>query len=94
MIVSHVHENKCYVFSNDDLEVGDKVFPISNGLTIDGKYTHKEFDYRDFMCGFPDGPHIIKNLHYSDYKPYEIYTSHGFGPVEKYFKIISINNLE
>jgi len=94
MLVSHTYKNKIYVFSNEDLKVGDEVFPISNGIS-DSKtftYKHEKFDFREFMSGFPDEPHIIKDLHYSDYKPYEIRTDMGFGPIEKYFKIISIND--
>lgn len=33
--------------------------------------------------------HIIENLNYSDYKPYEVKTNRGYGPKENYFKIIS-----
>lgn len=96
MIVSHTYNNKIYVLSNDDLKVGDEVYPISNGISDDKTFTykHKEFDFREHMSGFPNEPHIIKDLKYSHYKPYEIHTSYGYGPVEKYFKIISINDVE
>lgn len=76
------------VFSNENLKVGDKVFPISNGKVEEDKYIHWKYDFRDFMCGYPDDPHIIKDLKYSNYKPYEVHTSHGWGPIESYYKII------
>lgn len=80
------YDNK--TFSNEDLKNGDEVFTISNGITLDGVYTHQEFDFSDYMCGYPDEPHIIKDLNHSTYKPYEVKTSHGYGPKEMYFKII------
>lgn len=77
MIVSY----KDLLFSNENLKVGDQVFPI---------YTpyDKSFCFFDYASGFPDEPHTIEELKRSDYKPYETRTSHGYGPEEMYFKII------
>ncbi len=88
MITTYTHNGKDYRFSNENLNVGDQVFPISRGKITDGIYEHQNFDFRDFMCGFPDDPHYIKNLKHSTYKPYEVSTDHGYSPIECYFKII------
>lgn len=87
----HTFHGKTYIFSNKNLKEGDKVFPISNGfIGDDKKYYHQEFDFRKIISGFPNEPHIILNLKYSNYKPYEIRTNKGYGPIESYFKIINI----
>jgi len=93
MIIQHTYKGIDYILSNENLKVGDRVFPISRGRTWNDKHIHYEYDFRDFMCGFPDEPHIILDLNYSkNYKPYEIHTDHGFGPVEMYYKIeVSMN---
>jgi len=86
-----------YILCNNDLEVGDKVFPLCAGLIEDGNFIHKNIcldRYHDgsLMCGLPNDAHIIKDLNYSVYKPYEILTDHEYGPKEKYFKIISVED--
>ncbi len=94
MLVSHKYNNKIYVLSNEHLSEGDLVFPTAIGKVNEkDEFIIEEFNYENCMSGFPDEPHIIRDLHHSDYKPYEIRTSHGYGPVEKYFKITAINNL-
>lgn len=77
MVVSY----KGVLLSNENLKVGDEVFPIYTPVL-------REFCFLDFASGFPDEPHTIKELKRSDYKPYETRTSHGYGPEEMYFKII------
>jgi hypothetical protein len=76
MIVSY----KDKLFSNENLQVGDLVYPIYTPAL-------KSF-FLDCMSGYPDEPHTIKQLKRSEYKPYETSTSHGYGPEEIYFKII------
>ena len=89
MKVEHVHEGMRYTLSNDDLKTGDEVFPIADGRCLGGDdWILHGFDYRDFCSGFPDEPHIILDLNHSEYKPEEIRTNHGYGPREKYYKII------
>jgi hypothetical protein len=45
--------------------------------------------FKDFVpSGFPDEQHTILDLKHSDYKPYQIRTDQGYGPIEKYYKII------
>ena len=78
-----------YTLSNDDLKVGDKVFPIASGRCINNNdWILHGFDFNPVLSGFPDEPHIIKDLNYSDYKPEQIRTNHGYGPIEIYYKII------
>lgn len=84
---------KIYTLSNEGLVEGDKVWPISFGRTENGVYYHEEFQFpRPEWNEFPDEPHTIEDLHHSEFKPYEIRTDYGFGPVEKYFKIISVED--
>lgn len=79
-----------YTLSNEGLTVGDKVYPIARGRCLDnGGWILHDFDFRDFMSGFPDEPHIILDLkHSKDYKPYEVRTNMGYSPVESYYKIV------
>lgn len=98
MILEIIENNIKYILSNENLKTDDKVFPISRGICKKNKYTHEEvwlvrYLNGELMCGLPNDPHIIKDLNYSDYKPYQIHTSHGFGPIESYFKIIKQEKL-
>ena len=75
--------------TNEGLKVGDKVFPISFGKTTGNKYKHMYFDFNECVCGYPEDPHTILDLHHSEDKAYEIRTDKGYGPRESYFKINS-----
>ena len=87
MIVEKVHNGIRYTLSNENLNVNDEVFPIAWGRCVDNnQWILHEIDYDH--SGFPDEPHIITNLNYSDYKPYQVSTDFGYGPIEQYFKII------
>jgi hypothetical protein len=89
MKIEHVYDSIRYTLSNDNLKVGDKVFPIGQGRCLDdGGWILHNLDYRDFMSGFPHSPHTIQNLKYSDYKPYGVQTDMGYSPIECYYKII------
>ncbi len=89
MNVEKVFDGIRYTLSNDNLAVGDKTYPIANGRCLNaGGWILHNIDFRDFLSGFPKEPHIILDLNHSDYKPYQIRTDHGFGPIEKYYKII------
>jgi len=90
MKVEKVHGEIRYTLSNEDLKESDKVFPIAHGRCLGGdEWILHNFDFRDFMSGFPNEPHIILNLKYdASYKPYEIRTNHGYSPRECYYKII------
>lgn len=77
------------IFSNEDLKVGDLVFPIGNGKILEnGRWKFNHYDFSEVMSGYPDEPHKIVDLSHSTYKPYEVRTSHGYGPIEMYYKII------
>lgn len=91
MKIEHYHDGLRYTLSNENLKVGDKVFPIANGRCLDdGGWILHDFDFREFCSGFPNEPHTIQNLNYSDIKSYQIKTDHGFGPIEIYYKILKI----
>ena len=80
-----------YTLSNDDLQVGDKVYPIGRGYVTKGEFILGELDFRDFMSGFPDEPHTILDLNYDNGrqgKAYQVRTDMGFSPIESYYKII------
>jgi hypothetical protein len=89
MKIEKYHNGIRFTLTNDDLQEGDMVYPIASGRCLeDGSWILHEFDFRDFMCGFPNEPHQIINLHHSDYKSHEIRSNHGYGPKETYYKII------
>lgn len=91
MKIEKVYRLKRYTLSNDNLKVGNKVFPIVNGRCTDnGEFILHDLDFRNFISGFPNQPHTILNLKHSDYKPQEVRTDFGYSPVECYFKIIKI----
>lgn len=92
MKIEKVHNKIRYTFSNDDLKIGDEVFPIASGRCLDdGTWILHGFDFRDSLSGFPDDPHIILDLkHSTDYKPYEVRTNCGYSPAECYYKIIKM----
>jgi hypothetical protein len=90
MKVTHKYNGKVYTLTNENLQVGDKVYGISWGKVTGDKYDHWYFDWRNVVSGWKSEPHTIVDLHYSDYKPYEVHTDHGYSPVECYFKILYV----
>lgn len=88
MIITTTHGGIVYELSNDSLKVGDKVFPIAKGRCIGDEFVIEGFIFAEWYSDFPNDPHVIIDLEYSDCKPYQIRTNHGYGPIEKYFKII------
>lgn len=91
MKIEKIHNGFRFTLSNDNLSIKDKVYPIANGRCLDdGSWILRDFDFRNSCSGFPKNPHIILDLNHSIYKPYEIRTDHGYGPKEKYFKIIKV----
>lgn len=67
MIVKYTKNKIDYILSNENLEKGDKVYPISRGrcctyhIHLSSYYVHYEYDFRDFCSGFPDDPHVIED---------------------------------
>jgi hypothetical protein len=94
MKIEKVHEKNRYTLSNENLKVGDEVYPIARGRCLDdGGWILHELDFRDFMSGFPNEPHIIEDLNYDNGrqgKPYQVRTNNGYSPIESYFKIIKM----
>jgi hypothetical protein len=94
MKIEKVHNKIRYTLSNENLKVGDGVFPIANGRCLDdGGWILHDLDFRDFMSGFPDEPHIIMDLNYDNGrqgKPYQVRTDKGYSPIECYYKIIKL----
>lgn len=89
MKIETVHNNIRYTLSNDNLKVGDSVYPIAKGRVVNNnEFIYHNFDFSESMSGFPDDPDIIEDLNYSEYKPYEVRTDNGWSPKESYFKII------
>ena len=89
MKIEKVFEGIRYTLSNELLLVNDNVYPIARGRCLDNNdWILHNFDFRDFISGFPNEPHVIKDLNYSKYKPEEVRTDKGFSPRESYYKII------
>jgi hypothetical protein len=100
MKIEKVYNNIRYTLSNEDLQVGDKVYPIARGRCLDGGgwILHDiEFESKYVKglntSGFPDEPHTILDLNYDNgrqCKPYQVRTNYGFSPIERYYKIIKL----
>ena len=91
MKIQHKHKGVDYILTNENLQVGDKVYPIGWGCAAESGYIHYKFEWKSSMSGFPNEPHIIEDRHYMNHKegdPYEIRTNHGYGPSQQYYKII------
>ena len=94
MKVEKVHNKVRYTLSNENLNVGDEVFPIAWGRCLpDCGWILHNFDFRDFMSGFPDEPNIIKDLNYDsgvNGKKTHIRTDKGYSHRDCYFKIVKV----
>jgi len=97
MVIERCVDGIRYTLSNEGLTNGDKVYPIANGrCTDDGGWILHGFIFDDpienkygfRISGFPDEPHTIIDLNHSTYKPYQVRTDYGYGPIEIYYKII------
>ena len=95
MKTEKVRENIRYTLSNENLAVGDKVYPIAWGRCLEGDdWIFHDFDFNPACSGFPTEPHTILDLNYSKYKPEQFRTDMGFGPAEIYYKIIKMEKQE
>ena len=90
-------DNYRYTLTNEKLQNGDRVYSIVSGrVREDGTFIISDIEFESRYVeglntsGFPDEPHTIEDLKHSDYKPYQVRTDHGYGPIEKYFKIEKI----
>ena len=88
MIVENVCDHIRYTLTNENLEIGDPVFPIGSGrITPDGFVFHK-IKFNEALTDFPYEPHIILS-----FKPYnenviDVQTNCGSSAKDCYFKII------
>ena len=95
MKVEKVHNKIRYTLSNENLAVGDKVYPIARGRCLDdGGWIFHEISFGNAWTGFPDEPHTILDLQYSKYKPEQVRTDFGYSPIECYYKIIKMEKHE
>jgi hypothetical protein len=95
MLVEKVHNEIRYTLSNQNLQVGDEVFPIAHGRCLDGGgWILHGFAWEDYVSGFPSDPHTILDLKNSDYKPEQVHTDHGTGPIEMYYKVIKMEKYQ
>lgn len=81
MKVEHYIDGCRFILSNENLQIGDKVFPLIGGRFVDGEMFFHSIDFpEDFS-----EPHTITSIS----KEY-IYTSHGYSHPPRYFKIIKV----
>ena len=81
-----------HLLTNTELQSGDRVFPMTHGWN-DGVFYYVVGLNRPEISGFPNDPHIILDLQYSESKSYEVKTDRGYGPRESYFKLESDNSI-
>lgn len=94
MNIEKVHRGIRYTLSNDNNKIGDLVYPIARGRCLEGgSFILHDLDFRDFMCGFPDEPHTIKNIEKTKNKSLTT-TDMGYSHPECYFKIIKMESHE
>src|SRR5688500_2914960 len=80
-----VKNNLRYTLSNKGLKIGDRVWPLLKGRTLDnGSFNLHKVYWKDFRI---DEAHVIKSY---DEKTNTIHTSHGYSPAIVYYKIIKI----
>lgn len=102
---SKTYLNKKYTLSNEEeIKVGDKVFPISYGAGghMGEPYQHIGWDFNEIRSGFPDNPHIVTEIKKScdccgnkDSDGFvTIFTDRGHAIKEIYFKIKDIKKIE
>jgi hypothetical protein len=88
MLIEHVYKGVRYTLSNENLAVGNEVFPIAWGRQTKEGWILHNLDYRKLTSSFPDEPHTITSI--EKVSPVEtiIRTHHGYSPAESYYKII------
>lgn len=85
MKIETIRKKIRYILSNENIRNGDYTYPIGRGrCTDDGGWILNEIDFKDF----PFHPHKILDTKNDKYKPYQVHTDKGYGPIEMYFKII------
>ena len=92
------------LMTNEGLQVGDKVFPMTHGLSRNGEYylaglyswDGDRDDFSILACtGFPSEPHTILEFGQDTSTggtPY-LRTDKGYGPSESYFKMLETKEI-
>lgn len=75
-----------------EIEVGDEVFGFIHGHCDEvekGPFGHNvSWNYKDFVSGWPDEPHIVKDLNYSEYKPYRTQIDTGWSSPGRLVRVL------
>lgn len=94
-----------YTFSNEDLKVGDKVFPLVDGWSHNGRWhmTGLSFKGKDVFStlactGWRKNeskrePHTIREFYFEDGLRH-VRTDKGYGNAEVYFKLLGIDGMD
>jgi len=84
----YIHERDKF-FSNENLSIGDRVFPLLWGMRHKGEYYASKILMlgEEHMHGYPDRPHTIKEFYTTDGVAM-IRTDRGYSPAYEYFKEI------
>ncbi len=91
MEIEHVHDRDIrYTLSNENIAIGDKVYPLAMGrCRDDGSWVLHEFYFERYMSGFPKEPHEVVEFIKNERANYRtIRTHHGSSPEYCYFKVI------
>lgn len=89
MKIETVFNHIRYTLSNDDLKVGDEVFPIASGRKLDNNdwvlhyLEFEKYHFTNSETDFPNNPHIIKSITKEN-----ITTNNGYSHPQVYYKII------
>lgn len=81
MKVEHYIGDYRYLLSNENLQIGDKVFSLIGGRFVDGEMHYHNIHFPE---NFED-PSTITSIS----KEY-IYTNRGYGHPPRYFKIVKV----
>jgi hypothetical protein len=89
MKIEHIKKGIRYTLSNENLKVGDKVYPIATGRCLENdEWILHDIGFKKYLTGFPGDPDTIIDLEHSKDKAIQVSTNRGYSPIEVYYKII------